>query len=229
MAVGVITSLGYGAVAQTEGAPSRSMSPQDRQEAPNRMPMSSRQLSALDQAFVMDATHGGMAEVKLGQLALQKSSSSEVKRFAQQMITEHTKANNELMAIISQKGMTPPKDAGAKYEAGLMRLMQLSGAEFDRAYMNEAGVNGHLEAAAVYQRQVAFGVDPDLKAFAAKTLPTVQGHLAMASQMAGYRFAMNNPMPPMNMPELAKPQSTPPLSGMDRPNLNIPPMTPMPR
>jgi putative membrane protein len=107
----------------------------------------------------------------------------------------------------------------------MMRLMQLSGAEFDRAYMNEAGVNSHLEAAAVYQRQVALGVDPDLKAFASRTLPRVQGHLAMASQMVGYRFAQNNSLPGMNMPNLAKPQSTPPLSGMDRPNLNIPPMS----
>lgn len=241
MAVGVITSLGYGAVAQTrpEGAPNpavtppnRPVPPAERPGLPNRpmpMPGQSNQLSALDQAFVMDAAHGGMAEVRLGQLALQKSTNPEVKRFAQQMIQEHSAANEELMRIVSQKGMRAPSDAGPKYEAAMMRLMQLSGAEFDRAYLAEAGVNSHLESAAVYQRQVAMGQDPDLKAFAAKILPRVQGHLAMASQMTGYRFAQNNrAMPGMNMP-MARPQSMPPMPGMDSPNMEIPPMSPMPR
>jgi putative membrane protein len=189
------------------------------------MPAARSQMSALDQAFVMDAAHGGMAEVRLGQLALQKSTNPEVKRFAQQMVQEHSMANEQLMRIVSQKGMTPPMNAG-KYEAAMTRLMQLSGTEFDRAYMNEAGVNSHLEAAAVYQRQVALGLDPDLKAFAAKTLPRVQGHLEMASQMTGYQFAQNNRsmpgMPGMNMPGMARPQSMPGMPGMDMPNMAKP-------
>lgn len=239
MAVGVITSWGYSAVAQTEqpemkpnqAAPNRPVPP-TAQPGMNRMPMpmpgQSNQISALDKAFVMDAAHGGMAEVKLAQLALQKSTNPEVKRFAQQMIEQHSKANQELMGIVNQKGMTPPMDVGFKYQAGMMRLMQLSGAEFDRAYLSEAGVNSHLEAAAVYQREASLGLDPELKAFAAKTLPTVQGHLQMASQMTGYRFAQNSPMPGMNMP-MARPQSMPPMSGMDIPNMKIPPLSPMPR
>ena len=204
MAVGVITSLGYAAVAQTnrpESAPSQSTpplpnrpaplpnqplpnrpAPLPNQPLPNRpLPGSNSQLSALDNQFVIEAAHGGMAEVRLGQLALQRSTSPQVKQFAQRMIQEHTQANTELM-----------------------RLMQLSGAEFDQAYMNEAGVNAHLESAAVYQRQAALGLDPDLKAFASRTLPRVQGHLEMAIRMTGYRFAQTgNTMPTsptMNMP-----------------------------
>jgi putative membrane protein len=261
MAAGVITALGYSAVAQsdrpevapTQSTPNRPVPSMDRPALPNRpmpMPGPTSQMSALDQAFVMDAAHGGMAEVRLGQLALQKSNNPEVKRFAQQMIQEHSRANEELMRIVSQKGMTPPMNAG-KYEAAMTRLMQLSGTEFDRAYMSEAGVNSHLEAAAVYQRQVGLGLDPDLKAFAARILPRVQGHLEMASQMTGYRFAQNNrsmsPMRGMNMPmpnmgrpqsmpgmnipipNRATPQSMPGMPGMDSPNMDIPPMSPMPQ
>jgi putative membrane protein len=227
MAVGVITSLGYAAVAQTnrpESAPSQSTpplpnrpaplpnqplpnrpAPLPNQPLPNRpLPGSNSQLSALDNQFVIEAAHGGMAEVRLGQLALQRSTSPQVKQFAQRMIQEHTQANTELMRLTTQKGINAPTDVGPKYQAAMMRLMQLSGAEFDQAYMNEAGVNAHLESAAVYQRQAALGLDPDLKAFASRTLPRVQGHLEMASRMTGYRFAQNgNTMPTsptMNMP-----------------------------
>lgn len=228
MAVGVITSLGYAAVAQTnrpESAPSQSAplpnrpaplpnqplpnrpAPLPNQPLPNRpspVPGSNSQLSALDNQFVMDAAHGGMAEVRLGQLALQRATDPQVKQFAQRMIQEHTQANAELMRLTTQKRINAPTDVGPKYQAAMMRLMQLSGAEFDQAYMNEAGVNAHLESAAVYQRQAALGLDPDLKAFASRTLPRVQGHLEMAIRMTGYRFAQNgNTMPTsptMNMP-----------------------------
>jgi len=154
------------------------------------------QLSDLDRQFVIDAAQGGMAEVRLSQLALQRSTNPEVKQFAQQMIQEHTRANEELMQLAIQKGITPPTDVGPKYEAAMMRLMELSGASFDQAYMNEGGINAHLENTAVYQRQVGLGEDPDLKAFAARILPRVQGHLEMAGTMTGYRFAQqNNAMP----------------------------------
>lgn len=185
--VGMITSVGYGAVAQTNRpVPSPSQTaPAPTQTAPS---FNRRQLSALDRQFIIDAAHGGMAEVRLGELALRRSTSPEVKRFAQQMIEEHSRANEELMRLAKQKGVTPPATP-SKYEAAMKRLMQLSGESFDRAYMNEAGVNSHLESTAVYQRQAELGQDSDLKAFAAKILPRVQGHLEMAATMTGYRFA----------------------------------------
>lgn len=211
MAVGVITSLGFSAVAQTtRPTPSADQSmPQSGQPmmSPDRMvPLPNRpsapgtsQLSALDQQFVMDAAQGGMAEVELGQLALQKSKNPEVQRFARQMIQQHSQANEQLMRIATAKGVTPPPTAGPKYEAARMQLMQLSGASFDRAYMNEGGVNSHLEAAAVYQRETQSGQDPELKAFARQLLPAVQQHLEMAAAMTGYRLAQSNSMPSMNM------------------------------
>lgn len=188
VAAGLVGALGSSAIAQTS-RPTRS--------APASS-SSRNQISALDRQFVMDAAHGGMAEVKMAQLALQKSTNPEVKRFAQQMIDQHTPANKELMRLAAQKGIAAPTDEGPKYKAAMMRVMQMSGDSFDKAYMNEGGVNGHLEAAAVYQRQTMMGQDPDLKAFAAKILPAVQGHLEMASTMTGYRVARDgNTMPGM--------------------------------
>jgi putative membrane protein len=205
MAVGFITCLAYTATAQTNRpaaspdqmapVPNRPAPPPDQTApAPNRPvpPPSSSQLSALDRQFVMDAAQGGMAEVQLSQLAMQRSTNPEVKQFAQQMIQEHTRANEQLMRLAAQKGITPPPTVGPKYQAAMARLMQMSGASFDQAYMNEAGVNSHMESAAVYQRQAALGQDPDLKAFAAAILPRVQDHLQMAATMTGYRFAQNN-------------------------------------
>ncbi len=232
MAVGLITSLGYTATAQTNRpaaspdqmapAPNRSapssdqMAPAPNRSAPSSDQMvpapnrsapqsSSSQLSALDSQFVIDAAQGGMAEVQLSQLALQRSTNPEVKQFAQQMIQEHTRANEQLMRLAAQKGITPPSTVGPKYQAAMARLMQLSGASFDQAYMREAGVNSHMESVAIYQRQADLGQDPDLKAFAAGILPRVQGHLQMAATMTGYRFAQNNNARPA-LREMTRPQ-----------------------
>lgn len=185
ISAGLMGSLGFSAIAQT-----RPMSPATVTQ--------NQQISALDRQFVMDAAQGGMAEVRMAELALQRASSQEVKRFARDMIREHTRVNEQLMRLATRNGVTPPTTVGPKYEAAMNELMKLSGTSFDTAYMNEAGINGHLEATAVYQRQAAFGKDPELKAFATRILPSVQGHLEMAGQMTGYRFAQNNrPMPGM--------------------------------
>ncbi|MEP0798891.1 DUF4142 domain-containing protein [Funiculus sociatus GB2-M1] len=137
-----------------------------------------------------------MAEVQLGQLALRKSTNAEVKQFAQRMIDEHTQANKELMSLAAQKGITPPTTPGPKYEAAMMQLQQLSGENFDKAYMMEGGLNGHMESQAVYQRQVLLGQDPDLRTFAARILPRVQGHLQMAATMTRNTFAGRNDATP---------------------------------
>lgn len=177
VAAGLLGSFSYSAIAETN---------RSEQSAPSS---NRSQMSALDRQFIIDAAQGGMAEVRLGQLALQRSTNPEVKQFAQQMIQQHTQANQQLMQLAQRKGVTLPTSPGPKYEAGMRQLMQLSGESFDQAYMNEAGVNGHLEAAAVYQRQAQMGQDSDLKAFANRILPTVQGHLQMAATMTGYSVA----------------------------------------
>jgi putative membrane protein len=143
----------------------------------------SSQLTPLDRQFVLEAAQGGMAEVALAQLALQRSKNNAVRQYAQRMIKEHTLANQELMQLAKQKQIAPPTTLG-KYEAVRAQLSQLSGQAFDQAYLNDAGVNSHMENLAVHRRQAQLGRDPELKAYAAKYTPIVTAHLQMAEQMA---------------------------------------------
>jgi len=142
-------------------------------------------LSNLDRQFFIQAAQGGMAEVQLGQLALKRAASNSVRQYAQQMINDHTRANKELMQLAAQKKVTLPKTVNQQQQAVMKKLSQLSGRNFDQAYMNEAGIRAHTEQAALYQRQAKQGQDPDVRAFATRTLPIVQKHLQMAQAMTG--------------------------------------------
>ncbi len=137
-----------------------------------------------DQQFAKTAAGGGMAEVKLGQLATQKAQSAKVKQFGQQMVDDHTKANNDLKSIAGQKGLDLPSDIPAKDQALYDRLSALSGASFDKAYMS-AMVKDHKTDVSEFQKEASSGSDPDIKNFASKTLPVLKGHLDMANTVAG--------------------------------------------
>jgi putative membrane protein len=135
-----------------------------------------------DSSFVTKAAQGGMAEVKLGNLAQQNAMSPDVKNFGETMVADHTKANDELKQIASGKGITVPSDITAKDQATYDRLSKLKGAEFDRAYMRDM-VTDHKADVAEFKREADRGADADLKAFAAKTLPTLEHHLQMAESV----------------------------------------------
>jgi putative membrane protein len=132
-----------------------------------------------DQAFVMKAAKGGLAEVELGQLAAEKGTSDEVKKFGQRMVSDHGKANDELKSLAQQKNITVPTEVDAKDKATHDRLMKMSGAEFDRAYMQYM-LNDHRTDVNEFKKESAAGKDPDVKAWAAKTLPTLEEHLKLA-------------------------------------------------
>jgi len=132
-----------------------------------------------DTNFATKAAQGGMAEVKLGQLAEQHAQNADVKAFGQRMVTDHTKANDELKAIAGRKGITLPSDIDAKDQATYDRLSKLNGAAFDKAYMRDM-VSDHRTDVAEFRRESEHGTDADIKGFAAKTLPTLEEHLKMA-------------------------------------------------
>lgn len=148
------------------------------------MGQSGMMLSSTDKKFMMEAASGGMAEVEMARLALEKSSSDGVKQYAQQMIDDHTKANEELMMVASQKSVTLPAGADAKHMALMEKLRSMSGADFDRMYIKEAGVNDHSKMEKLFMKESTGGKDTDARAFASKTLPTVQMHLKMARDMS---------------------------------------------
>jgi putative membrane protein len=144
---------------------------------------SSGQLSAADKKFVTDAAQGGMAEVELGQLATQNAESQEVKDFGQRMVTDHTKANDQLKQIAEQKGVTLPSDLPAKEKSMKDKMSKLKGEQFDRAYMQHM-VMDHKKDVAEFQKASTTCKDSDLKSFASQTLPTLQDHLKQAQEVS---------------------------------------------
>jgi putative membrane protein len=136
-----------------------------------------------DEKFVIDAAHAGMAEVELGKLATEKASKEEVKTFAQRMVDDHSKSAEALKAIAQPKNIAWPTDLDAKHKAVRDRLSKLSGEGFDRAYMQEM-VEGHRKVVAMVRTESTTGKDPEVKAWAAKTLPTTQDHFKQAQDIA---------------------------------------------
>lgn len=159
----------------------------DITQTPNRTPDSStpgaRRLSELDRLYVTEAAQGGMAEVQMAKLALQRSKNNEVRQYAQQMIQEHTPVNQQLMQLANQKRITPPTTLAPKYQAAIARLSQFSGADFDQAYKEEAGLNLHMEYLVVQRREAQLGQDADLKGFADKNIPVALKHLQMGQRL----------------------------------------------
>ena len=135
--------------------------------------------SAGDQAFVTKLAGVAMAEVELGTLAKDKASSREVKAFGQRMIDDHTKAGNELKGIAQRKNFAWPAALPPDAVTLKDKLSKLSGAAFDRAYIDEM-VKGHTEVLAVVQKEAQSGSDPDVKAWATKASSSVQAHLTHA-------------------------------------------------
>jgi putative membrane protein len=135
--------------------------------------------NAADRDFVMKAAQASMAEIKMGQAALQNASSADVKSFAQRMIDDHIKANTELLAMAQQKGITVPPMLTSKDMSAMEKMSKRTGADFDRDYMMNQ-VKAHEAASALFTKESASGADPDFKAFAAKYLPAINEHLEMA-------------------------------------------------
>lgn len=146
---------------------------------------------AADQAFAKEAAIGGMAEVELGNLAKQNAASADVKQFGDRMVTDHGKANDELKQWASGKNVTLPTELDAKHTALKDRLSKLNGDAFDKAYMHEM-VADHQHDVAAFKKESTSGKDADLKAWAGKTLPTLQDHLKMAQDAASKVGAAGN-------------------------------------
>lgn len=135
-----------------------------------------------DSKFMMSAATGGMNEIGLSNVALTKSTNEEVKQMAQKMIDDHTAAGDELKTLAASKNVTLPTEMDSKHKAAMTKLEGLSGAEFDMEYVKWM-VKDHENAVSMFKKESEKGKDAEAKAFAAKTLPTLQGHLDMAKSM----------------------------------------------
>lgn len=134
--------------------------------------------------FMTEAAQGGMAEVELSRMAQTKAQNADVKKFAQKMVQDHTNANNELKGVATKKTVTLPTDVGAMHKAAMDKLKGMSGADFDKEYVAEM-VKDHEKDVADFQKQADGATDADVKAFAAKTLPTLKMHLEMIKDIQG--------------------------------------------
>jgi putative membrane protein len=141
------------------------------------------QLSKADQKIIMDMAQGNMAEIEIAKLAQTKSQNDQVKTFAQQMIDDHTKAMADVQQLASAKGVTLPTEPDKKHKAMADKLGALSGDAFDKAYTKQAGVADHKKMHGMLASAQSKAKDPDVKALAAKMMPTVDQHLKAAQQM----------------------------------------------
>lgn len=140
-------------------------------------------LTDAEVAFVKAAGAGNAAEIKMGELALKNAASPDVKAFAQMMIKDHTAANEELGMVAKNHNITFPPDAPEKEKALGMKMLDVKGAAFDKAYMNHA-VEDHTEDVAEYKKAKGVVKDGKLVAYVNKVGAIVAGHLDEAKKIA---------------------------------------------
>ena len=133
--------------------------------------------------FVAEAASGGMMEVELGRHAATHAASDRVKDFGRRMVDDHQKANDELKQVSQRESITLPATMSKRDRQEVDKLMKLRGAAFDRAYM-DAMVTDHEKDVAKFREQSRSAADPDVRDFAARTLPTLESHLQMARDVS---------------------------------------------
>jgi putative membrane protein len=136
-----------------------------------------------DSKFYRDAAEGGLAEVAMGNLAQQKAQSPSVKEFGAQMVKDHTAANEKLKALAQSKNITLPANPSVAEIEAKSKLQVLSGQSFDKSYI-KGMIKDHEEDIAEFKKEAASGQDPEARAFAGATLPTLEAHLKMIQAIA---------------------------------------------
>lgn len=136
-----------------------------------------------DRNFMEQAAQNGHAEVETAKLAQSKSSNEKVKSFAMKMEQDHTKTGEELAALASSKGVKLPTEPSVVQKSKAKAMGALEGDRFDRQYADTMGVKAHEDTVKMFQKAASGAKDPDVKAFAAKTLPALQEHLKMSRDL----------------------------------------------
>jgi len=134
-----------------------------------------------DSEFLTKAASGGMLEVQLGQQVAQKATTPDAKSFAQQMITDHTKANEELKGLAAKKNIVLPTKLGEDQQKVYDEVLAEKGPELDKKYV-QAMITDHEEDIKEFEAAVTNTRDSELRAFAQRTLPVLQMHLSMVQK-----------------------------------------------
>jgi putative membrane protein len=162
---------------QGPGSANPSMNPQMNGMQTNGQP------SPVDTLFVKKALQGGLAEVQLGQLTLQKSNNDQVKQFAQKMIDDHTKLGDQMKPVAQQVGVAVPTEPSKKDKQTMAKLQALSGSAYDQAYIKDM-VKDHKQDLSDFQMEASNGQDPAVKDAATQGSHVIAQHLQLAQQLA---------------------------------------------
>lgn len=138
------------------------------------------QVARPDETFLTEAWRRGQTMVRISQLATTQGGSDHVQQIGDQMVVDHSRMNEELKGIASQKALNIWGDPD---NIRIAELRQLSGDAFDRAYLAEI-VRMHERAIADFDQALRASSDPDVKAFIAKNLPALRTHLARVKRVA---------------------------------------------
>jgi putative membrane protein len=164
-----------------------SMAPRDKTDALGDQSTASgsgsRHENLTSEDFVKHATEANLAEIKVSELALTKAQNPDVKKFAQHMIDDHTKANSELAQVASSKHLKVPDDTDMMHKSSMKLLQTKSGANFDSAYMEQMKKD-HAKAVELFRSaSTSAKLDPELQKLASKLLPKLEQHEQMVSQV----------------------------------------------
>ena len=140
-------------------------------------------LAQEDETFLENAIQGSYAEIEGSQLALEKTESEDVRKFAEMMIKDHGEMVKEASKLATEKGMTPPDGPSVMQTTEITALKALSGGAFDAMYVNRIGVASHEATVEMFEEASQQAQDPDVKAMAEKTLPKLREHLKMAEAL----------------------------------------------
>jgi putative membrane protein len=134
------------------------------------------------QTFVTKAVQGNLAEVSMGQLAQQKGNSDGVRSFGQQLVTDHSAANQKLTSLASGMGVTPPTEPSKKHQSDAAKMAKMSGAAFDRAFARHMVTDHKMEIAA--HKRAAKMKNQAVAAYATESLPILEQHLQTAESLS---------------------------------------------
>lgn len=141
---------------------------------------SDMKLDSKDKNFMMEAAKGGMREVDAGKMAIEKGQSAAVKKIGKTMVSDHMKANDQLMALAKKKGVMIDSTH---------KLAKMDEKDFDKSYLEQM-VKDHEKTIALFESEAKDGKDADVKSWASKTLPTLKKHLKMVQDaQAGMKKA----------------------------------------
>lgn len=151
--------------------------------------MASKSLSDDDREFMIKAAGGGLFAIEASKMAAVKSQSAEVKRYAAMLVRDHAAASETLTTIAVAKPLRLPLDMPDGKKADLNMLSKSTPAEFDEKYIKIVGIDDHQADIKLFEAEVAKGKDPQVKDFAARTLPKLRAHLAAAQKLAAGQSA----------------------------------------